>query len=148
MKKLLFIFVPIIYGLLIYTISPNSFFSNTKDIDGGTKYIQSLLKKNEKDPLNIAFENLLSKVPSLENNFKDMLVYHHHLWIKNNKILFYDFYLNVYECRDYSKYDYSKYVTTEPSWLKVSSQPKKSIRDIVDLGLNYYDFNGTNFSLN
>ena len=84
MKKLLFIFVPIIYGFLIYTISPNSFFSNTKDIDGGTKYIQSLLKKNEKDPLNIAFENLLSKVPSLENNFKDMLVYHHHLWIKNN----------------------------------------------------------------
>ena len=68
--------------------------------------------------------------------------------LKNNKILFYDFYLNVYECRDYSKYDYSKYVTTEPSWLKVSSQPKKSIRDIVDLGLNYYDFNGTNFSLN
>ena len=84
MKKLLFIFVPIIYGLLIYTISPNSFFSNTKDIDGGSKYIQSLLNKNEKDPLNIAFENLLSKVPSLENNFKDMLVYHHHLWIKNN----------------------------------------------------------------
>ena len=68
--------------------------------------------------------------------------------LKNNKILFYDFYLNVYECRDYSKYDYSKYLTTEPSWLKVSSQPKKSIRDIVDLGLNYYDFNGTNFSLN
>jgi hypothetical protein len=68
--------------------------------------------------------------------------------LKNNKILFYDFYLNVYECRDYSKYDYSKYVTTEPSWLKVSSQPKKSIRDIVDLGLNYYDFNGTYFSLN
>ncbi|MDA0762868.1 MAG: hypothetical protein O3A39_00400 [Proteobacteria bacterium] len=62
--------------------------------------------------------------------------------LKNNKIHFYDFYLNVYEYRDYSKY-----VTTGSSWLQANSQPKKSIKDIVDLGLNYYDFNGTYFSL-
>ena len=66
--------------------------------------------------------------------------------LKNNKIHYYDFYLNVYEYRDYSKYDYSKYVTTGPSWFKANSQPKKSIIEIVDLGLNYYDFNGTYFS--
>jgi len=68
--------------------------------------------------------------------------------LKNNKIHYYDFYLNVYEYRDYSKYDYSKYVSTFPHWLKANSQPKKSIKDIVDLGLNYYDFNGTYFSIN
>ena len=68
--------------------------------------------------------------------------------LKNNKIHYYDFYLNVYEYRDHSKYDYSKYVTTGPSWLKANSQPKKSIIEIVDLGLNYYDFNGTYFSAN
>ena len=62
--------------------------------------------------------------------------------LKNNKIHFYDFYLNVYEYRDYSKY-----VTTGSSWLQANLQPKKSIKDIVDLGLNYYDFNGTYFSL-
>ena len=62
--------------------------------------------------------------------------------LKNNKIHYYDFYLNVYECRDYSKY-----VSTIPHWLKANSQPKKSIKDIVDLGLNFHDFNGTYFSI-
>ena len=67
--------------------------------------------------------------------------------LKNNKIHFYDFYLDVYEYWNYSKYDYSKYVTIGPSWLKLNSQPKKSIKDIADLGLNFYDFNGTYYSI-
>ena len=66
----------------------------------------------------------------------------------DDTIHFHDFYINVFEYLDYSKYDCSKYVSTFPHWLKANSQPKKSIKDIVDLGLNYYDFNGIYFSVN
>jgi len=66
----------------------------------------------------------------------------------HNTIHFHDFYLNVYEYGDYSKYDFSKYLTIGPSWLSISLQPEKNIQEIVDLGLNYYDFNGTYFSSN
>jgi hypothetical protein len=66
--------------------------------------------------------------------------------LKNNKIHFYDFFLNIYEYQDYSKEDCLKYLVIRPSWLKVGLQPEKSIKEIVDLDLNYYDFNGTFFS--
>ena len=67
--------------------------------------------------------------------------------LKNNKVHFYDFYLDVYEYKNYSKYDCPKYISKFPYWLKLNSQPKKSIKDIADLGLNFYDFNGTYYSI-
>ena len=83
MKKSLLLFVPFIFGFIIYIISPNSFL-NKKDIDPATLHIKNILKKNAKDPLNIAFENLLSKIPNEENTFNSMFIHFHDLWIKNN----------------------------------------------------------------
>ena len=83
MKRSL-LFVPFILGFIIYIISPNSYFSKIKEDDAATRHIKSILKKNAKDPLNIAFENLLSKIPYEENTFNSMFVHFHDLWIKNN----------------------------------------------------------------
>jgi len=66
----------------------------------------------------------------------------------DDTIHFYDFYLNVYEYLDYSKYDFSKYNVQKPSWLNIQSQPKKSLKEIYDLGLDLYNFNGLDYSLN
>ena len=84
MKKSLLLFVPFIFGFIIYIISPNSFFSKIKDDDAVTRNIKSILKKNAEDPLNIAFEKLLSEIPYEENTFDSMFIHFHDLWIKNN----------------------------------------------------------------
>ena len=65
----------------------------------------------------------------------------------DDTIYFHDFYLNVYEYLDYSKYDFSKYNIEKPSWLKIQPQPDRTIKEIYDLGLDLYDFNGLDFSL-
>ena len=66
----------------------------------------------------------------------------------NDTIHFHDFYLNVYEYQDYSKYDFSKYYVQKPEWLNIQPQPKKNIQEIADLGLDLYSFNGLDYSLN
>ena len=66
----------------------------------------------------------------------------------DNTIHFHDFYLNVYEYLDYAKYDFSKYKIEKPYWLNIQPQPKKSIKEIYNSGLDLYDFNGLDFSLN
>ena len=66
----------------------------------------------------------------------------------NDTIHFHDFYLKVYEYQDYSKFDFSKYKIQEPEWLKIKSQPKKSLQEIDSLGLDAYNFNGLDYSLN
>ena len=60
----------------------------------------------------------------------------------NDTIHFHDFYLKVYEYQDYSKFDFSKYKIQEPEWLKIKSQPEKSLQEIDALGLDAYNFNG------
>ena len=66
----------------------------------------------------------------------------------NNNIYFYDFYLNIYEYRNYLKYDYSKYKKKIPEWLNIRSQPKKSLEEIDNFCLDAYAFNGLDYSLN
>ena len=66
----------------------------------------------------------------------------------DDTIYFYDFYLNVYEYLDYAKYDYSKYIIKAPCWLNIQSQPKLSIKDIYVSGLDFYDYNGLDYSIN
>ena len=60
----------------------------------------------------------------------------------DDTIHFHDFYLNVYEFRDYSKYDFSKYYSKTPEWLNIQSKPEKKLQEIVELGLDAYAFNG------
>mgnify|MGYP001203428862 FL=1 len=66
----------------------------------------------------------------------------------NDTIHFHDFYLNVYEFRDYAKYDCSKYNSKAPEWLNIQPQPDKKLQEIVELGLDAYAFNGLDYSLN
>ena len=66
----------------------------------------------------------------------------------DDTIHFHDFYLNVYEFRDYSKYDCSKYYSKAPEWLNIQPQPEKKLQEIVELGLDAYAFNGLDYSLN
>jgi hypothetical protein len=66
----------------------------------------------------------------------------------DDTIHFYDFYLNVYEYLDYSNYDYSKYNKKIPAWLNVQPQPVKSLKEIDELGLDAYTYNGLDYSLN
>ena len=66
----------------------------------------------------------------------------------DDTIHFHDFYLNVYEFRDYSKYDFSKYYSKVPEWLNIQSQPEKKLQEIVELGLDAYAFHGLDYSLN
>ena len=66
----------------------------------------------------------------------------------DDTIHFYDFYLNVYEYLDYSKYDCSKYKKKTPEWLDIQLQPEKSLKEIDELGLDAYAFNGFDYSLN
>ena len=66
----------------------------------------------------------------------------------NDTIHFHDFYLKVYEYQDYSKFDFSKYKIQEPEWLKIKSQPEKSLQEIDALGLDAYNFNGLDYSFN
>jgi len=66
----------------------------------------------------------------------------------DDTIHFHDFYLNVYEYRDYAKFDFSKHNIKKPYWLKIQSQPQKSVKEIYELGLDLYDFNGSDYSLN
>ena len=63
-------------------------------------------------------------------------------------IYFHDFYLNVYEYRDYSTLDFSKYEIKKPDWLNIQPQPTKNLHEISLLGLDAYDFNGLDYSLN
>ena len=63
-------------------------------------------------------------------------------------IYFHDFYLNVYEYCDYSKLDFSKYEIKKPHWLNIQPQPTKNLHEIFSLGLDTYDFNGLDYSLN
>ena len=66
----------------------------------------------------------------------------------DDTIHFHDFYLNVYEFRDYSKYDCSKYYSKAPEWLNIQPQPEKKLQEIVELGLDAHAFNGLDYSLN
>ena len=66
----------------------------------------------------------------------------------DDTIHFHDFYLNVYEYNDYSKYDFSKYYTKKPEWLNIQSQQEKRLQEIDALGLDVYAFNGLDYSLN
>ena len=66
----------------------------------------------------------------------------------DDTIHFHDFYLNVYEYNDYSKYDFSKYYTKKPEWLNIQSQQEKRLQEIDALGLDAYAFNGLDYSLN
>ena len=66
----------------------------------------------------------------------------------DDTIHFHDFYLNVYEFRDYSKYDCSKYYSKAPEWLNIQPQPEKKLQEIVELGLDAYAFNGLDYSVN
>ena len=66
----------------------------------------------------------------------------------NDTIHFHDFYLKVYEYQDYSKFEFSKYKIQEPEWLKIKSQPEKSLQEIDALGLDAYNFNGLDYSFN
>ena len=66
----------------------------------------------------------------------------------DDTIYFHDFYLNVYEYLDYAIYDYSKYMIKTPYWLNIQSQPKKTIKDIYESGLDFYEYNGLDFSIN
>ncbi len=51
----------------------------------------------------------------------------------DDTIHFHDFYLNVYEFRDYAKYDCSKYYSKAPEWLNIQPQPEKKLQEIVEL---------------
>lgn len=85
MKKILFLSIPFIYGFLIYIILPNNnFFSNSKVSENETTIFEKIIEKNNNDPLTRSFENLLSRLPFMENNYPDILVYYHDLWLKNN----------------------------------------------------------------
>ena len=66
----------------------------------------------------------------------------------DDTIHFHDFYLNVYEYLDYSKFDFSQYKIQKPEWLNIKSQPKKSLQEIDVLGLDAYNFNGLDYSFN
>ena len=68
--------------------------------------------------------------------------------LNDDTIHFHDFYLNVYEFRDYSKYDCSKYYSKAPEWLNIQPQPEKKLQEIVELGLDAYAFNGLDYSVN
>ena len=65
-----------------------------------------------------------------------------------NTIHFHDFYLNVYEYLDYAKFDYSKHEIKTPYWLNIQSQPEKSVKEIYESGLDLYDYNGLDYSIN
>ena len=65
----------------------------------------------------------------------------------DDTIYLYDFYLNVYEYLDYSKYDYSKYMIKTPYWLNIQSQPKKTVKEIYESGVYFYDYNGLDYSV-
>ena len=65
----------------------------------------------------------------------------------DDTIHFNDFYLNVYEYLDYSKYDCSKYKKKIPAWLNIEQQPEKSLVEIDKLGLDACAFNGWDYSL-
>ena len=65
----------------------------------------------------------------------------------DDTIHFHDFYLNVYEYLDYSKYDFTKYKIEKPYWLNIKPQPDKSIKEIYNEGLDLYDFKGLDYSL-
>ena len=67
--------------------------------------------------------------------------------VLNNKIKFNDFYLDVYEYRDYSKIDYTKYKNSLPNWLKITLPKFKSIKEIDELGLDLYEHTFLNFSI-
>ena len=64
----------------------------------------------------------------------------------DDTIHFHDFYLNVYEFRDYAKYDCSKYYSKAPEWLNIQPQPEKKLQEIVELGLDACAFNGLDYS--
>ena len=66
----------------------------------------------------------------------------------DDTIYFHDFYLNVYEYLDYSKFDFSKYKIQKPEWLNIKPQPKKSLQEIDVLGLEVYNFNGVDYFFN
>ena len=65
-----------------------------------------------------------------------------------NTIHFHDFYINVFEYLDYSKYDCSKYKKKIPVWINIQPQPEKNLIEIDKLGLDAYAFNGLDYSLN
>ena len=62
-------------------------------------------------------------------------------------IYFHDFYLNVYDGLDYAKFDYSKHNVKVPYWLNIQPQPEKSVKEIYELGLDFYDYNGLDYSV-
>ena len=65
----------------------------------------------------------------------------------NHNIKFNDFYLDVYEYRDYSKLDYSKYKYKLPNWLKITIPKFKSIKEIDEQRLDLYEHTCPDFSI-
>ena len=63
----------------------------------------------------------------------------------DDTIYFHDFYLNVYEFRDYAKYDCSKYYSKAPEWLNIQPQPEKKLQEIFQIML--YSRNISKFML-
>ena len=53
----------------------------------------------------------------------------------------------MYEYNDYSKLDYSKYKYWLPNWLKITIPKFKSIKDIDEQGLDFYEHTCPNFSM-
>ena len=56
-------------------------------------------------------------------------------------------YIIVERLIDYAKYDYSKYMIKTPYWLNIQSQPKKTIKEIYETGLDFYEYNGLDYSV-
>ena len=67
---------------------------------------------------------------------------------KSLKLLNKDHLINVYEYLDYAKFDCSKHNIKAPYWLSIKPQPEKSVKEICESGLNFYDYNGLEYSIN
>ena len=78
--------IPLLIFALVCLVQPKTFF-NKKEVENNLEIkINNILEYNSNDPLTIAFENLLSRVPELESNYLDAMIHYHYLWLKNHCI--------------------------------------------------------------
>ena len=78
--------IPLLILAFVYVVQPKTFF-NKKEVENNLEIkIKNILQYNSNDPLTIAFENLLSRVPELESNYLDAMIHYHYLWLKNHCI--------------------------------------------------------------
>ena len=80
-----FIFtIPLLIFVVVYVVQPKTS-PNKTEVDNNLEIkIKDILEHNSNDPLTIAFEGLLSRVPELESNYYDAMVHYHYLWLKNH----------------------------------------------------------------